>query len=188
MREKEKTRGLFLRLTGVENQSALWELHTLFFHPLYRLIYSIVRHKEVAEELTNDVFIQIWQSRKKLDNIENPEVYLFVCAKNKAFAYLKSIKASVRNIEDIQSFDLQIERTPEEMLISSEMISRINVAIRQLPPKCKLVFLLVKENNLKYREVAEILDLSVKTVEAQMSIALKKLSQSIPFSLPAFSR
>jgi RNA polymerase sigma-70 factor (ECF subfamily) len=47
---------------------------------------------------------------------------------------------------------------------------------------------LVKENNLKYREVAEILGLSVKTVEAQMSIALKKLSQSIPFLLPAFSR
>jgi RNA polymerase sigma-70 factor (family 1) len=188
MREKENARYLFRRLADVDNQSALWELHAQFFHPLYRLIYSTVHHKEVAEELTNDVFIQIWQSRKKLDIIENPEVYLFVCAKNKAFAYLKSIKASVISIDDIQPFDLQIERTPEDMLISSEMVARIKAAIRQLPPKCQLVFLLVKENNLKYREVAEILGLSVKTVEAQMSIALKKLSQSIPFLLPAFSR
>ncbi|MFC0771772.1 RNA polymerase sigma factor [Terrimonas alba] len=188
MREKENARGLFLRLTGVENESALWELHALFFHPLYRLIYSITHHKEVAEELTNDVFVQIWQSRKKIGNVENPEVYLFVCARNIAFTYLKSIKAPVTSIEDIQQFDLHIERTPEDMLVSSEMVARINAAIRQLPPKCKLTFLLVKENNLKYREVAEILGLSVKTVEAQMSIALKKLSQSIPFLLPAFSR
>lgn len=187
MREKENARYLFRRLADVDNQSVLWELHSQFFHPLYRLVYSIVCLKEVAEELTNDVFIQIWQSRQRLNNVENPDVYLFVCAKNKAFAYLKSQKKAIYTIDEIQNFDLELERTPEDILISSEMISRINSAIHQLPPKCKLIFLMVRENNLKYREVAEILGISTKTVEAQMSIALKKLSQSIPFSLPAYS-
>lgn len=188
METKENARYIFQRLSESDDQSAFWRLHSCFFPRLFRLIYSITSHREVAEELTNDVFVQIWQSRKRLNNVENPEVYLFVCARNIAFTYLKSIKAPVTSIEDMQQFDLHIERTPEDMLISSEMVARINAAIRQLPPKCKLTFLLVKENNLKYREVAEILGLSVKTVEAQMSIALKKLSQSIPFLLPAFSR
>lgn len=187
MKKNENARHLFRRLAGVDYQSALWELHAQFFHPLYRLVYSIVCLKEVAEELTNDVFIQIWQNRQRLNNVENPEVYLFVCAKNKAFAYLTSQKTGINTIDEIQDFNLELERTPEDILISSEMIARINSAIHRLPPKCKLIFIMVKENNLKYREVAEILGISTKTVEAQMSIALKKLSQAIPFSLSTYS-
>ena len=188
MESKENTKYIFSRLAESDDQFVFWRLHASFFPRLFRLICSIVGHREAAEELTNDVFIQLWQGRRRLSTIENPEVYLFVCAKNKAFGYLKSMKATVTSIDDIQQFNLQVERTPEDMLISSEMVSRINAAIRQLPPKCKLVFLLVKENNLRYREVSEILGLSVKTVEAQMSIALKKLSLAIPLSMPAFSR
>lgn len=183
----ENTRTIFSRLAIADDQSAFWKLHSCFFPRLYRLIYSIVHQREAAEELTNDVFIQIWQGRRKLDSILQPEVYLFVCAKNTAFTYLRSIKAPVKSIDDLPQFELQIERTPEDILISSEMASRINSAIRQLPPQCKLIFLLVKEENLKYREVAEILGLSLKTVEAQMSIALKKLNQSIPYSVSTFS-
>lgn len=184
----ENTRSIFNRLADADDQAAFWKLHSTFFPRLFRLIYSITGKREVTEELTNDVFIQIWQSRKRLCFVEQPDLYLFICAKNIAFTYLKSIKAIVTSIEEIPQFDLQIERTPEDIIISSEMVSRINGAIRQLPAQCKLIFLLVKEGNLKYREVAAILGLSVKTVEAQMSIALKKLSQSIPYTIPAFSR
>lgn len=179
----ENTRNIFSRLAIADDQAAFWKLHSYFFPSLYRLIYSLVHQREAAEELTNDVFIQIWQSRRKLNSILHPEVYLFVSAKNAAFTYLKSVKVPLKSIEDLPSFELQIERTPEDILISSEMASRINSAIRQLPAQCKIIFLLVKEENLKYREVAEILGLSQKTVEAQMSIALKKLNQSIPYSV-----
>lgn len=179
---------LFQRLATSDDEGALWQLHAYFFRRLFRLIYSFVRSREVTEELTNDIFIQLWQSRQRLTNVNNPEVYLFVCAKNAAFSYLKSQKAIITSIDDFQHFDLELERTPEDILISSEMVARINATIQQLPPKCKLIFLLVRENNLKYSEVAEILGLSPKTVEAQMRIALKKLSQSIAFSLPEFSR
>lgn len=185
METRENSRYLFQCIYESNDQPAFMRLHAYFFPRLFRLIYSITGHREAAEELTNDVFVQVWQNRKKLNAVDNPEVYLFVCAKNAAIAYLKSIKAPATSIEDLPQFDLQIERTQEDMLISSEMVARINIAIRQLPPKCKLIFLLVKEDNLKYREVADILGLSTKTVEAQMSIALKKLSQSIPFSIPA---
>jgi len=180
MRNKTNTKLLFCRMAEDASQAALRELHEAFFSSLHRLIYSLIQHKEASEELTNDVFIQLWQGRHRLNSVENPEVYLFIAARNRAFAHLKAQKAVTQEINSLPDFDLAMERNPEDILISSEMITRINAAIQELPARCKLIFMLVKENGLKYREVAEILDVSVKTVEVQMSIAFKKLSYSIP--------
>jgi RNA polymerase sigma-70 factor (ECF subfamily) len=69
--------------------------------------------------------------------------------------------------------------TPERMLITKEMASQINKAVDALPPKCKLVFKLVREEGLKYREAAEILNISPRTVDTQMTIALKKIACAI---------
>jgi RNA polymerase sigma factor (sigma-70 family) len=69
-------------------------------------------------------------------------------------------------------------------MISGEAIQRINIAINELPPKCRLVFKLVKEDGLKYREVAELLQISLKTVENQIGIALKKIHSTINVHLP----
>jgi len=66
-------------------------------------------------------------------------------------------------------------------MVTAEMIARIKDAIEQLPPKCRLIFKLIKEEELKYRDVAEILGISVKTVESQITIALKKIGNSIKF-------
>ncbi|MBS1669315.1 MAG: sigma-70 family RNA polymerase sigma factor [Bacteroidetes bacterium] len=183
MKKEEDCKDLFRGLATTEGQTAFWALHKLFFHPLFRLIFSIVKQHEIAEELTNDVFVQIWKSREKMNGVENPKSYLFVCAKNQAFSYLRSVKKQVVCIDDLDQFELQVERSPEDLFISSEMLSRLNAEIDRLPVKCKLVFLLVKEYNLKYREAAEVLGISQKTVEAQMSIAIRKLSQSIPLAL-----
>ncbi|MES2880605.1 MAG: sigma-70 family RNA polymerase sigma factor, partial [Bacteroidota bacterium] len=71
---------------------------------------------------------------------------------------------------------------PEQLLISAELHQRLHAAIDALPPKCRLIFKLIKEDGLKYKDVAELLQLSVKTVEAQMSIALKRVAAAIPFS------
>jgi RNA polymerase sigma factor (sigma-70 family) len=82
----------------------------------------------------------------------------------------------------------QVHATPEEILIGQEVLQVINQAINELPPKCKLIFRLVKEDNLKYREVAELLHLTPKTVENQMGIAVKKIHEAIGRRLPQASR
>src|SRR5690606_12290024 len=171
MRKKKNTGLLFRCMAEDDSQAALWELHDAFFGPLHRLIYSLVYNREVAEELTSDVFIQLWKSRRRLGSVDNPAVYLFISARNRAFTHLRTQKTVVQPIGSLPDFDLVLERNPEDIMISSEMIARINVAIAELPARCKLIFMLVKENGLTYREVAEILDISVKTVETQMSIA-----------------
>jgi RNA polymerase sigma factor (sigma-70 family) len=72
---------------------------------------------------------------------------------------------------------------PEQLLITAEMLGFIYKAIDQLPPKCKMVFKLAKEDGLKYREVAEVLNISVKTVENQLAIALQKIGEVVSFDI-----
>ena len=66
---------------------------------------------------------------------------------------------------------------PEQLMMTEEMMRQIKKAINDLPPRCRLIFKLVKEDGLKYKEVAELLQLSIKTVEAQMAIALRRLGK-----------
>ena len=72
---------------------------------------------------------------------------------------------------------------PEKLMLTAEMMKRVQKAINDLPPRCQLIFKLIKENGLKYREVAELLNLSVKTVENQMTTAIRKIGQAIHFDI-----
>lgn len=180
---EEDILSLFRRLSNTSDQAALWQLHAYYFHRIYAYVLTIVGQKEVAEEITNDIFVDIWQGRHLLANVAKPEIYLFVCAKNKAVRHLKKRALTFESLDEIRDIECVLEKDPYELLISSEMLKCINDAIAALPPKCRMIFRLVKENNLKYREVAELLDISEKTVENQMTIALKKLSASILFKL-----
>ncbi len=173
---------LFSRLSRSADEPALWKLHKLYYHRLYRFVFAFVGIKEPAEEIVNDVFLAIWLKRHLLQGVAKPEVYLFVCAKNMVLKHGKKKKVFTASLNDLYDFDCVVERNPYDIMISTELLRRINEAIQSLPPQCKLIFSLVKENNLKYREVAGLLDLSEKTIENQMGIALKKLNQSIPLS------
>lgn len=179
---KDPTSILFERLALSDDEAALAELHKLYFYRLYELTYSIIGNKEAAEEITNDVFIRIWQRKRLLPTVIHPELYLLKCARNQALQYLRKPRPEISE-DDLYDFSIEWEVSPEQLFISSEMVHRINAAIDSLPPKCKLIFVLIKEGDLKYREVADLLNLSVKTVEAQMSIALQKIGHSVPFSL-----
>ena len=172
---------LFKRLSLSGDEEALEGLHHAYFFRLYKLACSIVGDTAAAEEITNDVFLRIWQRRDLLKDVTNPELYLLKCARNRSLEHLRCRRTAVSvTSDDLYDFSVQWEVSPEQLLISSEMVRYINKVIDQLAPKCKLIFLLVKESNLKYREVAELLNISVKTVEAQMSIALKKISLAVP--------
>ena len=180
---EEAIESLFRRLSESPDQSALWQLHSLYFHRLYAYILSIVHHKESAEEITDDIFVDIWQKRHLLANVAKPEIYLFICAKNKAIRHRRKKEPVHESLDTTAEIECELEMDPHELLISSEMLRHINEAIAALPPKCRMIFRLVKENNLKYREVAELLEISEKTVESQMAIALRRLSTSILFKL-----
>jgi RNA polymerase sigma-70 factor (ECF subfamily) len=144
----------------------------------------MVKSRESAEEIVSDVFIRIWEKRRDLEKIENLKVYLYVSVRNTALNYLSQQKRTITNpLDEFHAEFTSIYFDPEQLLITADMLALIRKSIDQLPPKCKIIFKLVKEDGLKYREVAEILNLSVKTVENQVAIALQKIGNTVSFDV-----
>lgn len=184
MRKPENIRLLQQAIACFDDAQAYKQLFLLFYPSLVPFAVSIIKSKELAEEIVSDVFIKIWQKRQQLDKVENLSFYLFTAVKNKCLTRLNNSKNKAEvDITDISFEFKSIYHDPEQKMISAEMINQIHKAIQELPPRCKLIFKLVKEEGLKYKEVAELLQLSVKTVENQMSLAFKKIGTAINFKL-----
>lgn len=173
------------RIARSGDQQAYKELFTTLYPTLFSFTTGIIKSKQVAEEIISDVFIKIWEKRQDLELIINLQVYCFVIAKNLSLNYLeKQNRIATLDIEDYsETLATDIYIDPEQLMITSEMVERINLAIDALPARCKIIFNLIKENDFKYKEVAEIMNISVKTVENQLAIALKKISISIDFDI-----
>ena len=162
------------------DQNAFKQLYQSLFFRLYQFAFSYVRSRENAEEVVNDVFLSLWQKRGELDSLSNFNVYLYVSVKNASLNLLRKNKISTPlSVDNLVVDHLHLSANPESLLISAELRTAIRAAIEKLPPRCKIIFKLIKEDHLSYREVAAILDISVKTVDAQLCLALKKLSVSL---------
>ena len=157
------------------------ELYELFFDGLHRFSFSFVKSNEVAEEIVSDVFIKIWEMRSRLPEIGNLKVYLYTIARNFSLNYIQRVYKNPPLSIDQMDIEPVIEfNNPEEICISAEMMKNIRQAILELPPQCRLIFQLVKEDGLKYKEAAEVLNVSAFTVRNQLAIALKKISSALP--------
>jgi len=180
----ERIAFLQVRIAQLEDQKAYEELYVSLYKYLYNFAWSFVKSKQLAEEIVSDVFIKVWQKRTTLESINNFKVYLYVATKNISLNYLG--KSKTFSVSDIQDFSTELISTysdPEQLLITSDMMELINSAIAQLPSRCRLIFQLVKEDKMKYREVAEVLQLSCKTVENQVAIAVRKIGNAVRFDI-----
>ena len=179
-----KITDLQTRIARNEDHKAYKELFISLYTYLLHFAFSLVKMKQPAEEIVSDVFIKIWQKRKELEKIENLKVYLYIATKNTALNYLEKQKITATdNIDKFTNQFKSIYFDPEQLMITADMVSLIYEAIENLPSKCKIIFKLVKEDNLKYKEVAEILNISEKTVENQLAIALRKIAMAISFDV-----
>jgi len=161
------------------DQEAYKTLFKYFHKPLIRFGASIVKSKEAAEEIYSDLMLKVWDLGPALIDIDNLKIYLFISVKNASLNYLaKYYKLKTVDLETIH-LELPHIETPEEDLLSSEFQKYLAQAIKSLPAKSQLVFKLIKEEGFSYKQVADILEISVNTVEGHMSTALKKLSASL---------
>jgi RNA polymerase sigma-70 factor (family 1) len=161
-------------------EAAFEALYRMYFVRLFRFCFSIIHQKESAEEIVNDVFLKLWENRDRGPAIDNPRLYLYVSVKNRSLNYLRD-NAAAHTVEISERCDdyIRFDTNPETILLDAEGLRRIRAAIDELPPRCKLIFSLIKEDGLKYKEVSRLLDLSVKTVETQLAIALRKIAVSL---------
>ena len=175
-----------LQIAEQDDEAAFGELFKYFYPKLLLFAKAILKNHELAEEAVEDVFLKLWQNRKMLPAINNLNYYLLVAAKHSAIDYLEKMKRQAFfSLDDVEIAFGEIPVDPENKLISAEAIAIIQDIINSLPPKCKLIFRLVKDDGLKYKEVAELLNISIKTVETQMSLAFSKIGTALQSRLPS---
>ena len=178
-----------LQRIGNGDEQAFRRLFQSYSPRLNQFAYSIVKLKEAAAEIVDDVFIKLWKQREKAPAISNIRVYLYVAVKNNSLNYLSS-KAHRQITEPFNYIDIELSRdqAPDEKMISAELRDKITAAVESLPPRCKMIFKLVREDGLRYKDVAEILNLAVNTVDAQMVIAVKRISEKVQAHFTAFPK
>ncbi|HVY76861.1 MAG TPA: RNA polymerase sigma-70 factor [Puia sp.] len=171
------------RIARFDDQLAYKELYTALYPSLFHFTADMLHSRPLAEEVISDVFIRLWEKRRSLEEIQSLRVYCFVMAKNFSLNLLeKQHRESTCDITYADSV-AAAGPDPEQLMITEEMMRRVQQAIENLPPQCRLSFRLVRENGFKYREAAEIMGLSVKTIENQLAIAIKKINAAVRFDL-----
>ncbi|MDR2915499.1 MAG: RNA polymerase sigma-70 factor [Tannerella sp.] len=163
-------------------------LYNHYYNRLFQqALYYLNNNPDYAQEVVSDVFIALWQSRKILKNVNDPDAYCFIALKHAAARYVgKNFREKhellTENLPDIHIEDNGVDSE----LIDKELREKYNEALNNLPPRCAEVFRLVREERKKYSEVAEILGISPKTVDNQMNKAVKLLYMQLKDNLIIF--
>lgn len=161
-----------------DSQAAFRSLYLHYFDRLLRFASLHVISYSEAEEIVSDTFLAIWNNRASLPEITHFDTYLYSIMRYKIISHLRKQTQQHVSLDELQiDFFAATETTPEDDLITQEEISRLNDAINSLPHKCKIAFKMVREDKMKYKEVAAILEISVKTLEAHLATATRKIRE-----------
>ena len=169
-------------IEGVKNgdMAAFDLVYRAYSKRLYRFVYGIIKTEIDAEEIVQEVFVKIWESHEKIDNFALFDSYLFTIAYNSTISLIRKKLSEKKYIQYIKSLQIPPQQKSAEINSDFEILSeKVNGLIRKLPPRQKEVFMLHRENELTYRQIAEKLDISVNTVENHMSKALKFLRNNL---------
>lgn len=145
---------------------------------LYYYAFGLSGQREAAEEIVSDVFLEVWKNRGALPQIRCIPAWLQTVTYRKAVSYLrKEPGKSALSFDEIDEFRFVPVQSADEEIIGREEMAALNNAIEKLPPKCKQVFFLAKIDELPYKEIAELLHISVKTVNYHIAYALETLAR-----------
>lgn len=153
-------------------------LFHLYYGYLCLYAQKIIKNEAASEEIVQDFFVRFWEKREQLTIESSLKNYLFRSVKNLCLNYIQHnrIKAVYEQVmlsqaEENSSFDADF--------IEFDLAEKIEECIQTLPEKRREIFRLSREDGLRYREIAEKLNISVKTVETQMSLAIKSLRDNL---------
>jgi RNA polymerase sigma-70 factor (family 1) len=179
MSNDENIRALILKISKENCERSFRIFFDHFYNRLFSLALHFTKNQVTAEEVVSDVFLKIWKQRDTLQDIQNLRAYLFIAIKRQSLNALRKSRVMTLYTDELEHFLIIETHTPENILFRKEMLKTISQTIQTLPEKCKLVYLLVKEERLKYKEVADLLEISEKTVEMHVGNAIKKIRKDL---------
>lgn len=169
------------------NEAAFEKVFKMYFRNLHAFAYTFMKDDIIAEEIAQNVFFKVWEKKDQLQIDDSLKAYLYRAVHNESLNHIKHLKIK-------SSFQLQYSGNMESsnqdasnQMMASELESDIQKAINELPQQCRTIFHMSRFEQLKYQQIADQLNISIKTVENQMGKALKvlriKLVEYLPFLL-----
>ncbi len=139
---------------------------------------KIINDDSSAEEIVQDFFVKLWEKREKLNIETSINNYLFRSVKNLCINYIQHNKTKVRYAKNVLS-EIENNISDDSNFTEIDLSKKIEESIDSLPEKRKEIFRLNRQEGLKYHEIAQKLNVSIKTVETQMSLAIKTLREKL---------
>ena len=166
--QANRMEALFERVVADGDHRAFNELFSTHYHALCLYALRVVKYHEIAEEVVADVFVKLWKNRHRIEVHASFNAYIYRAVRNQALDYLKMHLHRVRERESTDCTIWQAtyadHYSPEEACTFNELYDQIEHHINELPRQCQLIFRMSREEGLRYREIAERLNISVKTV------------------------
>lgn len=170
---------LIQQVTSQNDYTAFEQLFHRHYSNLCRYAYTYLKAHDASEEVVSDVFLKIWKNRDSLQIQSSISAYLVRATRNLAIDHLRYLNRQRRKTYDLVGDFQANDASPSDLIIGSETNKLIEAAIEALTPQAKLIFRLSRDSNMTQADIAQKLNLSVKTVEAHMGRALKSLRESL---------
>jgi RNA polymerase sigma-70 factor (ECF subfamily) len=168
------------------NESAFEMIFRTYYQPLCRYAYSFLQDKEEAEEVVQSSFITVWDKRNSLTIETSVKSYLYRMVRNSCLNVIKHEKIKQQHVAHELAVSEVSHESVSQKVHAAELEIKISEAMKTLPEQCRLVFQLSRFEELKYQEIADQLQISVKTVENHMGKALKLMRVQLKEYLPLF--
>lgn len=162
-----------------DNECAFKQLYQNYYSRVVTFITGIIKRREAAQDLAQDIFVNLWLNRKTLDVSRNLQNYLFVSSRHAAINYLKKeLSATSEPIEDMHK-NISSDITVEDMLFAKEIRLLIEMVVSEMPAQRQRIYRLSREQGMSNEDIANKLGISKRSVENQISLALKEIRQAV---------
>lgn len=153
-----------------------------YYTDLCNFIHLYTNDSEIAQELVQDIYVYLWENREKITIRSSVKSYLYSASKNKSLNYIRNEKIKLRLFKNYKEQQTDSGQPDESYLDTSQLQEILKKSIASLPERCREIYVLSREEELTHKEIAERLNLSPKSVENQIGIALKKMREQLqPF-------
>ncbi|MDM8177427.1 RNA polymerase sigma-70 factor [Olivibacter sp. 47] len=178
-----------IELLRQDDQAAMREIFERYWKKLFSVALNRLAVPEQAEECVLDVLISVWERRNNLSLKHTLATYLAVAVKYRAIRILaKEYQKGLQNTVELKAYELYgyDVSSVDEYILEKELMETLETAVKQLPEKCRLIYRMSSEQGMSYKEIAEKLNLSEKTVQAHLTKATKTLRSDLRKQYPTF--
>jgi RNA polymerase sigma-70 factor (ECF subfamily) len=154
------------------DEHALTQLYKAHWQPLYLSAYHILKDRKACEDIVQEIFLQLWLRRESLEVRETLKTYLSTAVRYQVFHHIRKTTKKAAIPEKVK---VTLAGNSDEALLCKDLHGQVHQVVEELPDRCRLIYRLSREEQLSHKEIAHRLNISIKTVENQLTIALRRV-------------